>query len=55
MNMQALMREAQKMQNDLQKTQQELEKTVYEGTSSLVHVKMNGKKELIFVELKKKI
>lgn len=51
MNMQALMREAQKMQKDLQKTQQELEKTVYEGISSLVHVKMNGKKELISVEI----
>ena len=51
MNMQALMREAQKMQKDLQKTQQELEKTIYEGISSLVHVKMNGKKELISVEI----
>lgn len=51
MNMQALMREAQKMQKDLQKTQQELENTIYEGTSSLVHIKMNGKKELISVEI----
>lgn len=51
MNMQALMREAQKMQKDLQKTQQELENTIYEGMSSLVHIKMNGKKELISVEI----
>lgn len=52
MNMQALMREAQKMKKELEKTQSELESTVYEGSSSLVFVKMNGKKELISVEIK---
>lgn len=52
MNMQALMREAQKMQKELQKTQKDLENTIYEGSSSLVYVKMNGKKELISVEIK---
>jgi len=44
MNMQALMREAQKMQKELTKTQEELEKTIYEGSSSLVNVVVNGKK-----------
>lgn len=53
MNMQALMREAQKMQKELQKTQKELEDTLYEGSSSLVFVKMNGRKELVSVEIKK--
>lgn len=52
MNMQALMREAQKMQKELQKTQKDLENTIYEGSSSLVYVKMNGKKELVSVEIK---
>lgn len=52
MNMQAMMREVQKMQKDLQKTQTELENTIYEGSSSLVYVKMNGKKELVSVEIK---
>ena len=52
MNMQALMREAQKMQKELQKTQKELEETIYEGSSSLVFVKMNGRKELVSVEIK---
>jgi len=47
MNMQALMREAQKMQKELTKTQEELEKTTYEGNSSLVNVVVNGKKELV--------
>lgn len=52
MNMQSLMREAQKMQKELQNTQKELENTIYEGSSSLVFVKMNGKKELVSVEIK---
>ena len=51
MNMQALMREEQKMQKELEKTQNELENTIYEGSSSLVHIKMNGKKQLISVEI----
>ena len=38
MNMQALMREAQKMQKNLQKTQEELLNSKYEGTSSFVTV-----------------
>ncbi|MBQ8219335.1 MAG: YbaB/EbfC family nucleoid-associated protein [Bacilli bacterium] len=51
MNMQKLMQEAQKMQMQLQKDQKELEKTVYEGISSNVKVKMNGKYELTEVKL----
>ena len=51
MNMQKLMQEAQKMQAQLQKDQSELEKTVYEGTSSLVSVKVNGKHEVVEVKI----
>ena len=51
MNIQSLMREAQKVQKELQKTQKELENTIYEGTSSLIHVKMNGKKDLVSVKI----
>jgi len=51
MNMQALMREAQKMQKELTKTQEELEKTIYEGSSSLVNVVVNGKKELVSIKI----
>lgn len=51
MNMQALMREAQKMQKELTKTQEELEKTTYEGSSSLVNVVVNGKKELVSIKI----
>lgn len=51
MNMQALMRQAQKMQKDLEKTQKELENTEYEGSSSFVKVKINGNKDIISVKL----
>jgi len=51
MNMQALMREAQKMQKELQKTQIELESKTYEGSSSLVNVVVNGKKELVSIKV----
>ena len=42
---------SKKMQAQLQKEQEELEKTEYEGTSSLVSVKINGKYEVISVKL----
>lgn len=51
MNIQNLMREAQKMQGELQKVQKELENTTYEGESSLVKVKINGKKELLEINI----
>ena len=51
MNMQMIMQQAKKMQAQLQKEQDELEKTEYEGTSSLVSVKINGKYEVISVKL----
>ena len=47
MNMQKILQEAQKMQAQLQKDQKELEATIYEGVSSIVSVKMNGKYEII--------
>ncbi len=39
------------MQAQLQKDQKELEKTIYEGTSSLVSLKINGKYEVTEVKL----
>ena len=53
MNMQALMRESQKMQKDLQKTQEELGKTLYEGSSSAVKVVLNGNKEMKSITIDK--
>lgn len=51
MNIQNLMREAQKMQKNLEKTQEELINTVYEGSSSLVSIKLNGNKDIISVKI----
>ena len=51
MNMQALMREAQKMQKNLQKTQEELLNSKYEGTSSLVTVILNGNKDILSIKI----
>ena len=49
--MQKLMMEAQKMQAKLQKEQSELENSSYEGSSSLVKVVINGKKEVLSVKI----
>lgn len=51
MNMQMIMQQAKKMQAQLQKDQEELEKTEYEGSSSLVKVTINGKYEVLSVNL----
>ena len=51
MNMQKLMMEAQRMQAKLQKEQAEIEKSTYEGSSSLVTVVINGKKEVKSVKI----
>lgn len=51
MNMQMIMQQAKKMQAQLQKDQAELEKTVYDGNSSLVNVKINGKFEVLEVKI----
>lgn len=51
MNMQAMLKEAQKIQKELAKTQDELEKSFYEGSSSLVSVKINGNKEIVSLNI----
>ena len=51
MNIQAMMKQAQKLQNDMMKEKAVIDSTVYEGKSSLVSVKMNGKKELEEVKI----
>ena len=51
MNIQNLMREAQKMQKNLQKTQEELANTTYEGSSSLVNIMLNGNKDVVSIKI----
>lgn len=52
-NMQAMMRQAQKMQQDAMKAKEELESTVFEGTASggLVKVEINGAYEMQSVKI----
>ena len=50
MNMQAVLKQAQKMQKDMLKTQEEIDKKEFIGKSSIVTAKMNGKKELINIK-----
>lgn len=51
MNIQAMMKQAQQMQKDMLKAKEEIDKTIFTGESALVHVEVNGKKELISVKI----
>ena len=51
MNMQAMLKQAQKLQKDMLKTQEEINSKEFIGKSSSVTVKFNGKKELLDVKI----
>lgn len=53
MNMQAMMKQAQKLQEQMAKAQEELEESEVEGTAGgeLVTVTLNGKKRLLAVNI----
>lgn len=51
MNMQAMMKQVQKMQKDVLKTQEEINNTEFTGKSSLVTVVMDGQKHLKSVKI----
>ena len=51
MNIQAMMKQAQKMQKDMLKAKEEIDNTIFEGKSSFVSVEMKGTKELIKVKI----
>lgn len=57
MNMNALMKQAQKMQADMQKKQAELEQREYTATAGggAVSATVSGKKELVSVELQPEV
>lgn len=50
MNIQAMMKQAQKLQKDMMHAKEEIDKTEFIGKSSFVRVKMNGKKEVLEVK-----
>lgn len=51
MNIQAMMKQAQQMQKDMLKVKEEIDNTIFTGESSLVHVEVNGKKEVLNVKI----
>ena len=52
MNIQTMMKQAQRIQKEMMNTKEEIDNQIFEGTSSLVTVKVNGKKELTEVKIK---
>jgi DNA-binding YbaB/EbfC family protein len=51
MNMQAMLKQAQKMQKDMMETQKKIDEMEFEGKSSIVSVKINGKKEILSINI----
>ena len=51
MNIQAMMKQAQKMQKDLMNKQAEIEKMEFETKQGFVTVRMNGKKEVVSLKI----
>ena len=51
MNIQAMMKQAQKLQSDMMTEKAKIDAMEFEGKSSLVTVKMNGKKEVTKVDI----
>ncbi len=57
MQMQQLLKQAQKMQEDLAKKQEELENTIFSASSGggMVNIELNGKKEILTLKIDKNI
>lgn len=51
MNMQAIMKQAQKLQADMMNAKKQINETIYESSSSIVSVKMNGERKLLEVKI----
>ena len=55
MNMQAMLKEAQKLQKEMLNTQEKINSMEFIGKSSLVTITMNGKKEIVGVKISEEI
>lgn len=55
MNIQAMMKQAQKLQQDMMKTKGEIDVKIFPGKYSFASVEVNGKKELLKVNIDKNI
>ena len=52
MNLQTLMKQAQSMQKNIMDSKKKIDEMTFTGQSELVEVKMNGKREVLSVEIK---
>lgn len=55
MDLQRLLKQAQKMQKEVTKVEKELNETEYEGKNGPVSVKINGKNEVLEVKLEEEV
>lgn len=55
MNIQAMMKQAQKLQKDMMKTKEEIDKKTFEGKSSFVTVTASGDKKILSVKIEEDI
>ncbi len=51
MNIQAMMKQAQKLQSDMMKSKDEIDKMEFTGDNGFVKVRLNGKKEVLEVSI----
>lgn len=51
MNLQAMMKQAQKLQKDMLSEKEKIDNTIFTGKSSIVEVKLKGTKEVIEVKI----
>ena len=52
MNMQAMLRQAQKLQSEMMKEKKAIDETLFEGVSALVTIKAYGNRKIESVEIK---
>lgn len=51
MNIQAMMKQAQKLQKDMLKEKQAIDEQIFVGKSSIVKIEMKGNKEIVNVKI----
>ena len=51
MNIQAMMKQAQKLQKDMMNEKEQIDNEIFEGKSSLVTVKVKGTKEIVEIKI----
>ena len=51
MNIQAMMKQAQKLQKEMMSSKEQIDNTEFEGKSSFVTVKLKGTKEIVSIKI----